>query len=165
MKPQLLVLFSLYRKYIALFPPASNVPAGSSEARSERLAWASQNIGRTVSSFNELRASEAGRLIKLLKRALGQEILASRRRPLDRETALAYGTAGRRGCEEKQIHLVADETWKLIDLLLEKLGWTRDRLDRFLRSSKSPVPSGSIRTLSEANRVIWALKGMARRAA
>jgi hypothetical protein len=53
----------------------------------------------------------------------------------------------------------------LLDRLLGRLGWTRERLDAFLRSRKSPVRSGAIRTLAEANRVIWALKRMLRRAA
>lgn len=40
----------------------------------------------------------------------------------------------------------------------------KQRLEVFLRSRMSPVRSGTIRTLGEANRVIWALRNMIRRA-
>jgi hypothetical protein len=72
---------------------------------------------------------------------------------------------GRRGHEQEEIRLVDAATLALLDRLLGRLGWTRERLDAFLRSRKSPVRSGAIRTLAEANRVIWALKRMLRRAA
>jgi len=38
-------------------------------------------------------------------------------------------------------------TLQLLANLLTALGWTRERLDAFRRSSKSPVRSGKIRTL------------------
>jgi hypothetical protein len=57
------------------------------------------------------------------------------------------------------------QTWALINTLLAKLGWTRERLDAFIRSAKSPTRGKLIRTLDDANRVIWALKGMLRQAA
>ncbi len=60
--------------------------------------------------------------------------------------------------------MVDAPTLELLDRLLGQLGWTRERLDGFLRSSKSPVRSGRIRTLAEANSVIWVLKSLLRRA-
>ena len=54
MRSRLVALLSLYHKYVALFP-ASNTVGSKEEARRERLAWASQNIGRTVSSWRHRR--------------------------------------------------------------------------------------------------------------
>jgi hypothetical protein len=141
--------------------------AGSAIERRERLAWASDNLGRPLESFSSLRSEEAARLIDLMKRALGQEVTPPRspwRRP-DRDQARAYGTAGRRGNTSKEVQLVDAPTLALLDRLVAQLGWTRARLDAFLQSKSSPVPGGVVRTLPQANRVIWALKKMLRRAA
>jgi hypothetical protein len=82
----------------------------------------------------------------------------------DRDQARAYGTAGRRANPSKEIRLVDLPTLELVDRLRTQLGWTPARLTGFLRSSKSPVSGGVIRTLPEANGVIWALRNMLRRA-
>jgi hypothetical protein len=144
-------------------PPKSS-PIFSSE-RDQRLAWASSVIGRDVASFTALTSSEAATLIDALKRELGQPVRPprSRRRP-NRDQAHAYGTAGRRNSSTNEIRLVDAATLELIADLVDQLGWTQERLDAFLHSRMSPVRSGSIRTLPEANRVIWALKNMMRRA-
>ena len=136
--------------------------------RTERLAWASDIVRRPLASFYELTSDEAARLIDFMKRALGQEVTPAiqsfyRRRP-DRDQARAYGTAGRRGNASKEIRLVDAPTLELVDRLVNQLGWTRTRLEAFLQSKSSPVPGGAIRTLPQANRVIWALKNMLRRA-
>jgi hypothetical protein len=148
-------LFGLYSRH--LLDPSGCDP------RTARLAWASQQLGRRIASFRELSGLEAAQLIDRLKQLLGQEtkVAPSRRRP-GRRTAQAYGTAGRRGRNDKEILLVDDETRRLLDGLLAKLGWTSEQLDFFLHSRRSPVKSGTIRTLAEANRVIWALKNMLR---
>lgn len=132
------------------------------DERDQRLAWASGILGRTVDSFSALRSDEAATLIDTMKKALGQNITPARRGP-DRDQALAYGTAGRRGNSSNEIRLVDSATLELIDRLLAQLGWTQQRFDSFLRSQSSPVRSGAIRTLAEANKVIWALKNMIRR--
>jgi hypothetical protein len=142
--------------------------AGSTIERRERLAWASDIVRRPLSSFYELTSDEAARLIDFMKRALGQEVKPAthsvyRRRP-DRDQARAYGTAGRRGNTSKEIRLVDAPTLELVDRLVIQLGWTRARLDSFLQSKSSPVPGGAIRTLPQANRIIWALKNILRRA-
>ena len=129
--------------------------------RAARIAWVSSAIGREIESFSDLEASEAAQLIDRLKRELGQEIKPVSRRP-SRRLAQAYGTAGRRGRMEKEIRMADGETLRTIDVLLRALGWSRERFDAFLRSPKSPVRSGVIRTLAEANRVIWALKNILR---
>jgi len=131
--------------------------------REVRLGWVADAIGRQISSFRELRADEANAAIDAIQKLLPQELL-KRKRP-SRRLAQAYGTAGRRGQEQKEVQLVDAPTMELLYRLLGQLGWTRERLDAFLHSSKSPVRSGVIRTMAEANRVIWALKRMLRRAA
>jgi hypothetical protein len=130
--------------------------------RENRLALASQIVGRQIDSFTELHKAEAGKLIDVMKRALGQKVRAARNIP-DRDQAQAYGTAGRRGHATKEIRLVDDQTMELLDSLIAQLGWTRERFDAFLRSGSSPVHGGSIRTLQQANKVIWALRNMVRR--
>lgn len=129
--------------------------------REQRLAVASRVIGRTISSFTELSSDEAARLIDALKKALGQETRPRRKRP-DRDQAQAYGTAGLRANSSNEIRLVDEDTLQLVNRLLAKLGWDQARFSNFLRSNSSPVRSGAIRTLPEANKVIWALKNMVR---
>jgi hypothetical protein len=131
--------------------------------REARLSWVADAIGRKISSFRELSDGEANTAIDAIQKLLPPEMV-KRKRP-SRRLAQAYGTVGRRGHEQEEIRLVDAATLALLDRLLGRLGWTRERLDAFLRSRKSPVRSGAIRTLAEANRVIWALKRMLRRAA
>jgi hypothetical protein len=163
---QLTALHSLYYLYAPRFLDAVDSGAGSNDARGARLAWASGTVGRELSSFNEIHFDEAAQLIETMKKALGQEINPAKRtrqRRPGRDLAHGYGTAGRRNESSNQIQMVDAPTLELLDRLREQLGWTRERLDAFLHSSKSPVRSGAIRTLAEANRIIWALKRMLRR--
>lgn len=160
---QLTALHTLFHLYAPRFLGRS----GSSMARTERLAWASDIVLRPLGSFYDLTSDEAARLIDFMKRALGQEVTPPRspwQRP-DRDQARAYGTAGRRGNTSNEVQLVDAPTLALLDRLVAQLGWTRARLDGFLQSKSSPVPGGAIRTLPQANRVIWALRKMLRRAA
>jgi hypothetical protein len=131
--------------------------------RAARLGWTADAIGRQITSFGELTADEANLVIDAIQKLLPPELL-KRKRP-SRRLAQAYGTAGRRGREDAEIRLVDAETWRLIDLLLARIGWTREQLAAFCHSAKSPVRSGRIATLAEANKVIWSLKAMLRRAA
>lgn len=161
---QLMALHSLFRVYAPRFLGR----AGLKIERKERLAWASDIVLRPVTSFYELRSDEAARLIDFMKLALGQEVTPPdknfyRRRP-DRDQARAYGTAGRRGNPSNEVQLVDAPTLALVDRLVAQLGWDRARFDAFLHSKHSPVRSGAIRTLPEANGVIWALRKMLRRA-
>lgn len=130
------------------------------EDRAARIDWIAGAVGRQISSCRELSAGEADIAINAIQKLLPQE-LVRRKRPA-RRVAHAYGTAGRRGQDGREVQLVDAPTLELIDRLLGQLGWTRERLDLFLRSSRSPVRSGAIRTLAEGNRVMWALKRMAR---
>ena len=135
---------------------------GDPEDRAARLGWCSHEIGRSVSSFASLSIEEAGQLIDRLKHELGQDSRDSRRRRPARQAAQAYGTSGRRGRSETEIRLADADTLGLLHRLREELGWTLEQLHFFLHSHRSPVKSGAIRTLAEANRVIWAFKGMLR---
>ncbi|SRR6266567_1375791 len=166
-RSQLVALHSLYHLYAPRFLNAANGGARSDAGRSARLAWASGSIGRELSSFSELLPDEAAQLIETMKKALGQEInlgKRSRQRRPGRDLAHSYGTAGRRSETSNQIELVDARTLELLDRLREKLGWTRERLDAFLKSKHSPIHSGGVRTLGEANRVIWIMRSFLRRA-
>jgi len=165
---QLTALHSLFNLYAPHIVNTANGGAGSADARTARLTWASGIIGRELTSFNELMSDEAAQLNETMKKALGQEInpaKRSRQRRPGRDLAHAYGTAGRRSDSSNQIQMVDAPTLELLDRLREQLGWTRERLDSFLHSKHSPLRSGAIRTLAEANRVIWVLKSLLRRAA
>jgi len=162
---QLTALHALFHLYGPRVLNATDGDAGSNDARSARLAWASGIVGRELSSFNELQPHEAAQLIETMKKALGQEVNPAkrfRRRP-GRDLARAYGTAGRRNATSNEIQMMDTPTSELLDELREQLGWTRERLDAFLHSKHSPILSGAIRTLGEANRVIWVLKSLLRR--
>ncbi len=166
-KGQLQALHSLFHLYAPHFLNTANGGgAGSDAARSARLAWASGSVGRELSSFNELHFDEAAQLIERMKTALGQEInpaKRSRQRRPGRELAHAYGTAGRKSESTNEIKMVDGPTSELLGRLREQLGWSRERLDAFLHSKHSPIRSGAIRTLGDANRVIWCLRSFLRR--
>ncbi|MGC1486114.1 MAG: hypothetical protein WA789_20175 [Candidatus Acidiferrum sp.] len=162
---QLRALHSLFHLYAPRFLDAADIDAGSDAARTSRLAWASKTIGRELSSFSGLQQNEAAQLLDVMKEELGQEVnpvKTPRRRRPDRDMAHIYGTAGRRNARTNQIQMVDAPTLELLDRLRGKLGWTREGLDAFLRSKRSPVRSGRIHTIAEANRVIWALKSISR---
>jgi hypothetical protein len=142
-----------------LFCRQSNLDATDRDAR---LRWASDAIGRPISSFKELSADEAVTAIDAMQKHLPSE-LVTRKRPA-RRAAYAYGTAGRRGRNEKEVRMVDADTLRLLYALVGKLGWSRERFDSFLHGKSSPVRSGAIRTLAEANRAIWSIKNMLRRA-
>lgn len=133
--------------------------------REARLGWVAGTLGRQIASFKELSADEAKAAIDAIQKHLPAEMV-EKRRP-SRDTARAYGMAGRKTENRKsklEIRMADAGTLQLLANLCTKLGWTRERLDAFLLSSKSPVRSGKIRTLAEANRVIWVLKSLLRRA-
>lgn len=163
---QLTALHSLFRLYAPHFLGTARIE------RKERIAWAADRVGRPLASFSELQADEAARLIDLMKGVLGQKITAPSRsaaaqskwqRP-DRDQAQAYGTAGRRSSRSNERTIVDTPTLALVDRLRTQLGWNQARLDAFLNSKNSPVSGGVIRTLQDANGVIWAMRKMLRRA-
>lgn len=162
---QLTALHSLFRLYSPRFLGSARIE------RAERIAWASDRVGRSLASFSELHADEAARLIDLMKGVLGQRIIAPSRKAAqskwrrpDRDQAQAYGTAGRRSSSSNERTMVDTPTLALVDRLSAQLGWNQARLEAFLHSKNSPVSGGVIRTLQDANGVIWAMRKMLRRA-
>lgn len=135
------------------------------DPRAARLAWASDSIGRAVSSFKELTSDEARRLIDVLKTSMGQK-LTRQPRPWRKiragDRAHEAGTAGRKGQKSGVIQLVSPDDLARIDEALERLGWTAERFQSWLQSSFSPIRSGekAIRTVADANKVWWALKAI-----
>jgi hypothetical protein len=132
--------------------------------RAARLAWASQLVRRPIASFSDLTVDDARHLIDTLQGQLGVQVPARPRKRLDRHAAQKAGTEGRRGHASDEITLAGPSEFARIRYVLDLLGWSQAQLEGWLRSPRSPLSRNatpSIRTLYDANRVYWALKGMA----
>jgi hypothetical protein len=152
-------LFSAYAR--------RSLDVSGGDLRAERLSWASQNVGRALASFKELRSNEAARLIEILKVALGQEVKPAWRHPRDRHAALAFGTHGRKNRTVKVEMIATPADIEEIQQLRQYTGMTEEDFKSWLKSRSSPIgqrPEPVLRTLSDCNRVRWALKAMLRRA-
>ena len=137
------------------------------EGRAARLAWASQQVGHELTSFNDLNSGEGSQLIDTLKRALGQPVIVPvPRRRMDREQAEAFALHGRKGRAVKVEMMATAENLAEIHALRERLGMTPEEFEHWLRSRSSPVDrsGGKLLTVSAVNRVRWALKAMLKRA-
>jgi ribosome-binding protein aMBF1 (putative translation factor) len=148
------------------------------DSRTERLSWASVELGRTITSFSKVSRAEARLLIKALHGALGipeEKQSRSRSRMRDRRDAEAAAFDGRRDSDSKQTTLVQQADIDRIRESVTRLGWSQERFDAWLRSTSSPLarkingarvaPSNpEIRTVADANRVWWGLKPMLKRA-
>lgn len=156
-----------------LYHQLASKSLGMSTDREARLAWASEQLGRSVASYRDLTSTEAKQLIDALQLALGIPETApagSGRRRVgssykSRERAHAAGTEGRRG-EGNSRTLISRQEWEIIDGLLQQLEWRREQLDAWLRSPSSPLGRRSnpeLRTMGDANKVIWPLKRMVQR--
>lgn len=144
-----------------LFARQAHLDAKDREAR---IGWVAGAVGRQIVSFKELSSKEAETAIDAMQKHLPAELLKRGARP-SRRTAHAYGTAGRKSAHKStEVRMADAATLQLLSNLVFALGWTRERFDAFLRSPKSPVKSGAVRTLGEANKIIWVLKSLLRRA-
>jgi hypothetical protein len=137
--------------------------AGSS--RESRLAWASDQLHHAVASFNDLSHADARQLITAIQRRLGIRAAARPRKTLSRGQAQRAGKDGRHDGKQydAQPQLASADDLATIEGYYARLGWSRAQFDGWLRSPRSPLKhkaAPSIRTLSDANRVRWALKGM-----
>jgi hypothetical protein len=135
----------------------------SASDRRARLAWASEQTGRRINSFSDLMGHEAKSLIDTLQFSMGIPETVPSRHIRNRDRAKAAGTEGRKRKPANAVTLVSANEISLIDELMSKLGWSQPQLAGWLRSTSSPLKGQSdpqIRTLADANRVIWALKGM-----
>ena len=135
-----------------------------SSSREARIGWAQALVMRPIASFSELTVSEGAHLIDTLQGQLGLRAATPRR--LGRDAARRAGTEGRRGNPSNEVTLVTAADLARIAYVRELIGWSQERLDAWLRSPRSPLKSANpqIRTLKDANRVYWAMKGIATRA-
>lgn len=152
-----------------LYSQQANHDIPDGDPRAERLRWASEIVGREISSFSRLSRDEARILIDLLKGLNGQAP-ADRPRPWrrvrSRERAHAAGSAGRRRNQAAFIQMAGPDDFARIDQALDRLGWSSDRYAAWLRSPASPLKGAGpemIRTVGQVNRVWWALKAMLKR--
>ena len=161
-KRQLARLQVLYAQFAA-----RSLDAGKS--REARIAWASAQLGRVVTSFSDLSKDEARRLIGQLQGGLG--IPPSPRRSHPRSNSRAAGTEGRRDGSSNMRTLPTQQDIDRIQDALERLGWNNSQFEAWLRSASSPLarkmgttrvaPADiTLRTLYDCNRVWWALKQM-----
>jgi hypothetical protein len=137
---------------------------GGDGSREARLAWASQLLCRSVSSFRDLTQGDARHLIDVTQQQLGVKVPARKRDRLSGEKAMQAGTEGRRDGERGKHTLVGPRDLARIQYALDLLAWTQEQLEGWLRSPRSPLgkrSNPSIRTVGDANRVWWALKRMA----
>ena len=150
-------LFGLYAR--------SSLDVGA-DVRTERLAWAAQTLGHPISSFKDLRGNEAAQLIGVLKNALGQETKPATRRR-SREAAFASGTHGRRNHPIKIEILATNADIETVNEMRQRLGMSQEDFEAWLSSRSSPIRRRTapiLRTVSDCNRVRWALKAMLKRA-
>lgn len=134
-------------------------------SREARMAWASQQLGRSIASFSDLTFDEARRLIDGLQGQLGLKAPARPRRRMSRDQAHRAGTEGRRGVTDykDQPQMASAEDLATIERFYVRLGWTRENFDAWLASTRSPLAKRArptILTSEDANDVRWALKGM-----
>lgn len=130
--------------------------------RAARLSWASDLVCRPITSFSQLTQADAHHLIDTLQGQLG---LKARPQRLSADAAYRAGTEGRRGASSASVTLVSDADMARIRYALGLIGWTQEQFEGWLRSPRSPLgrkASPAIRTLRDANRVWWALKGIAK---
>jgi hypothetical protein len=157
-KPQIARLQVLYSQLAAR-------EIGVETDRPSRLRWATERLGRPVESFKTISCDDAGFLIDSLQRELGVKALSTRR--LDRDQARRAGLDGRSDGAEysasPQMATAADLA--RIEAIREQLEWSEETFRAFLESGRSPLArraDKSIRTTSDANKVWWALKRIAR---
>jgi hypothetical protein len=128
--------------------------------REARLAWASEALGRSVTSFSSLDSHEAKQLIDSAQHQLGVKAPAKHR--MDAYAARQAGTEGRKGASAANITIAGAADLERIRRVLSVLGWSEDSMRRWLESPKGPLGRRTeIRTVGDANRVYWGLKRIA----
>lgn len=154
---QLKALQALWHRFAGKLAPTG-------DERQARLSWASGFLGHAVSSFKELSGMEAARMIDSLKLACGQQ--PGKRRRLKRDAAMARGTHGRRGRKAKVEMMATPEALEEVERLRARVGMTLENFESWLRSRSSPLcgrAEARLLTISDCNRVRWALQAMLRR--
>jgi hypothetical protein len=154
-KPQLGRLQTLYAQF-------ARREIGVGVSRAARIAWATERLHKSVSSFSDLTVEDAGWLIDQLQQQLGIKVPA-KHRP-DRDQARRAGLDGRKDGAEfaNAPQLATSADIARIQNLISQLGWSAETYHSFLASARSPLQHGrTIRTTAEANKVWWALKRIA----
>lgn len=131
--------------------------------RAARMEWATNQLQHPVKSFGELSQDDAITLVDRLQSQLG--IRAPSKKRLSRHDAYKAGTDGRRGNSSSEITMASAADLDRIHRVLDMLGWNQAQFQAWLQSSKSPLSRRStpqVQSLADANRVYWALKGMAK---
>jgi hypothetical protein len=136
--------------------------------RESRMRWATERLRKPVTSFRNLSVDDAGYLIDSIRTHLG--VKAPLKKRLPRDQARRAGLDGRKdGIEYKNApEMVRESDLRVIQRLLSELNWGEDSLRKLLDGGRSPLGKRAdkqIRTVSDANHVIWALKRFARQRA
>ncbi len=157
-KPQIARLQVLYGQF-------SRREIGVGAGREARIAWATERLQKPVASFSDLTVDDAGYLIDQLQQALG--VKAPLKSRPGRAQARRAGLDGRKDGSEFQDapQIATSADLGRIHRLLAQLGWDQMRFVSFLASGRSPLArraDKTIRTTSDANKVWWALKRIAR---
>lgn len=146
-RAQLCALQSLYSRFAL-------AGGDGSDARAQRLAWASQNLGREVVSFRDLSTGEAATLIDTLKQKLGQPITpkpARKRSSTPRHKAVPVMAA--------PADLQAVGFWR------EQAALSPEAFDAWLAGPHSPTRGRRLLTVANCKAVVAALRSMIRRRA
>jgi len=148
-----------------LYSQLSRKEIGVGADRASRLDWATERLHKPVTSFSALTADDAGFLIDSIQQELGVKVpLKARPR---RDQARRAGLDGRHDGQEYSDapQMATPEDLALIQSLKEQLGWNELNFTNFINSPRSPLSRRAdklIRTTSDANKVIWALKRIVR---
>jgi len=157
-KPQLARLQTLYSQLAA-----HEIGVGTD--RDSRIRWATERLRKPVSSFSNLTADDAGFLINTIQGHLG--VKAPFKKRLARDQARRAGLDGRKDGQEysNAPQLVTAGQLALVQRLRQQLGWSDEAFRNFLNSERSPLgkrADKTIRTTSDANKVLWGMKRVAR---
>jgi hypothetical protein len=136
--------------------------------REARIRWATERLRKQVSSFKNLSADDAGFLIDSIQNELG--VKAPLKHRLPRDQARRAGLDGRKDGQEYSDapQLVTAGHLALIQRLRQQLGWSEESFRKFIESERSPLSKRAdkqIRTTTDANTVLWAMKRIARQRA
>lgn len=136
---------------------------GFENTRNARIDWACGIVRRPISSFSELSQDEARRLIDIAQGEIGHRAPAKPRQRRSPQAARRHGVDGRKGDAEfaNAPQIVSPQDMENIRERYQRLGMTNETFGNWLASRSSPIrPRKQIRTTADANRVLWALKGM-----
>jgi hypothetical protein len=154
-KPQLGRLQTLYAQL-------ARHEIGVGTDRESRIRWATERLGKPVTSFKDLSGDDAGFLIDSIQTQLGVKVPPRKR--LNRDQARRAGLDGRADDSEfaDAPQLATSADLARIQSMISQLGWDEAAFNKFKDSSRWPLRGNkTIRTTADANKVWWALKRIA----